>query len=85
MLAELPLLAEIIKTNKNNLISKILTADGCGLLENSGNFGVHLDHEILFIGGLLVPGVHLVLDPFAKSVFKDRCADVANPLLGRLG
>lgn len=63
---------------------RALTADGRGLPEDLGDGRVHLDHEVLLLGHLGVALVDLFLDPFAELLFKDRGADVADPLLRRL-
>ena len=62
-----------------------LTADGLGLLEDSGDLGIDVDHQVLLDGDLLVAFVHLRLHPLREEVLEDGGADVGDPLLGRLG
>ena len=64
---------------------EILTADGGRLLEDLGNLRVHLDHQILLHGDLLVPCFDLRTDPLVEVLTDDGRANVADPLLGRLG
>ena len=62
-----------------------LTADGGGLLEDRGDLRVHVDHQVLLHGDLLVARLHLLLDPVGEAVLEHGGADVGDPLLRRLG
>ena len=61
---------------KQKLINKkkvliALTADGTGLLEDLGDLRVHLDHQVLLHGDLLVPCFDLSADPFVEVLTDD--------------
>ena len=62
-----------------------LTADGLGLLEDFGDLGIDVDHQVLLDGDLLMALVHLLLHPFREAVLEDGGAHVGDPLLRRLG
>ena len=61
--------------------SKALTADFGGGSIRSGDFGIHLDHQVFLLDAQLVPDLNLLLDPSRELVTDDRVADVANPFL----
>ena len=61
------------------------TANGVGLLEDLCHLHVHLDHDVLLDGHLLVSHVDLVLHPLRELVLEDARNDVSNICLGRLG
>ena len=62
-----------------------LTADGGRLLEDLGDLRIHLDHQVLLHGDLLMPQLYLPADPLVEVLADDGRGDVADPLLGRLG
>ena len=61
-----------------------LTADGGRLLEDLCDLRVHLDHQVLLHGDLLMPQLYLPADPLVEVLTDDGRGDVADPLLGRL-
>ena len=61
------------------------TADRVGLLEDLRHLRVHLDHDVLLDGHLLVSHIDLILHPLRELVLKDTRNDVSNICFGRLG
>ena len=72
------------KLVKKKKVLVALTTDGGRLLEDLGDLRVHLDHQVLLHGDLLVPRFDLRADPLVEVLTDDGRANVADPLLGRL-
>ena len=62
----------------------VLTADGRRLLEDRGDLRVHVDHQVLLHGDLLVARLDLRLHPIGEAVLEHGGADFGDPLLRRL-
>lgn len=60
---------------------RVLTTDSDGVLEDLCHLRIHLNHDVLLLGHLVVPDVHLVLDPVREMILENTRADIGNPLL----
>ena len=65
-------------------MSVILTAHSYGLMEDLSHLGIHLDHDVLLVGHLVVSNLDQSLDPFQEIIQEYAGANVGNPLLRSL-
>ena len=61
-----------------------LTWNRGGLLEGSSNIWIHIDHDILLDGDLLVPGIDSICNPVRELLTKNWSRNIHKPLLGEL-
>ena len=62
----------------------LLTADVGAGMESGQDLWVHIDHQVLLLRDLRVPGFDLLLDPDAEVVADAGVGDVDQPLLWHL-
>ena len=62
----------------------ILTRNGSGLLECSGNIRIHRDHEVLLNGDFSISRFDLGFYPINEDITEYCGTDITNPLFGRL-